>query len=205
MTDKQRDASSFSPRKYLGIANYRGITLIPIAAKIYNALLRNHIKPKIEKMLREKQNGFRRNRSTTSNFYYPRILGVRAKNLEATISFFDFSKTFDSIHRGKMEQILLAYGLPKETVEAKMMLFKNMKVSLLTRWKHRLLRHCSKCAARRYISRAENVNWFNERKRFQAGKGKKQKIPSTNNYGRGLRRWHGASYKYICPSRIPAT
>ena len=25
---------------------------------------------------------------------------------------------FDSIHRGKMEQILLAYGLPKETVTA---------------------------------------------------------------------------------------
>ena len=41
---------------------------------------------------------------------------VRAKNLEATILFVDFAKAFDSIHRGKIEQILLAYGLPKETV-----------------------------------------------------------------------------------------
>ena len=36
--------------------------------------------------------------------------------------FDDFAKAFDSIHRGKMEQILLAYGLSKETVAAIMML-----------------------------------------------------------------------------------
>ena len=40
------------------------------------------------------------------------------KNLQATILFGDFTKAFDSIHRGKMEQILLAYGVPKETVAA---------------------------------------------------------------------------------------
>ena len=43
---------------------------------------------------------------------------VRAKYFEATILFFDFSKAFDSIHSGKMEQLLLGYGLPKETVAA---------------------------------------------------------------------------------------
>ena len=55
-----------------------------------------------------------------------RILeGVRAKNLEATILFLEFTKAFDSIHRGKMEQILLANGLPKETVVAIMILYRN--------------------------------------------------------------------------------
>ena len=34
------------------------------------------------------------------------------------------------MHRGKMEQILLAYGLPKETVAALMMLSKNTKVKI---------------------------------------------------------------------------
>ena len=33
--------------------NYRGITLTSKAAKIYNALLRNHIEPKIDIILRE--------------------------------------------------------------------------------------------------------------------------------------------------------
>ena len=56
--------------------------------------------------------------------------GVRAKNLEATILFVDFAQTFDSVHRVKMEQILLAYGLPKETVAAIMMLYRNSKVKV---------------------------------------------------------------------------
>ena len=56
--------------------------------------------------------------------------GVHAKNLEATLLFVDFSKAFDLIHREKMVQILLAYGLPKETVTAIMMLYKNMKVKV---------------------------------------------------------------------------
>ena len=43
-----------------------------------------------------------------------RILeGVREKKLQATLLFVDFIKAFNSIHRGKMEQILQAYGLPK--------------------------------------------------------------------------------------------
>ena len=29
------------------------------------------------------------------------------------VLFVDFTKAFDSIHRGKMEQILLAYGISK--------------------------------------------------------------------------------------------
>ena len=52
------------------------------------------------------------------------------KSQEATILFVDFTKAFDSIHRGKMEQILLAYGLPKETIAAIMMLYRNTKVKV---------------------------------------------------------------------------
>ena len=60
-----------------------------------------------------------------------RILeGVRAKNLQATLLFVDFTKAFDSIHRGKMEKILLAYGLPKETVAAIKILYRNTKVKV---------------------------------------------------------------------------
>ena len=91
-----------------------------------------HIEPKMENILRKNQNGFRRNRSTTSQILtIRRILeGVRAKNLQATLLFVDFTKAFDSIHRGKMEQILLAYGLPKETVAAIMILYRNTKVKV---------------------------------------------------------------------------
>ena len=117
----------------LGLAkNNLGITPTSIAAKTYNALLRNRVEPKVENILRKKQNGFRRNRSMTSQILtISRILeGINAKNLEATILFFNFTKAFDSIHRRKMEQILVTYGLPKETVAAILMLYRNTKVKV---------------------------------------------------------------------------
>ena len=56
--------------------------------------------------------------------------GVRAKNLQLTILFVDFTKDFDSIHRGKMEQILLAYGIPKDTVASITIPYRNTKVKV---------------------------------------------------------------------------
>ena len=93
-------------------------------------MLRNRIEPKIEEILRKNQNSFRRNRSTTSQILtICRILeSVRAKKPDATILFVDFFKAFDFIHGGKMEQILLTNGLPKETVAAIMMQYRNTKV-----------------------------------------------------------------------------
>ena len=122
------------------IQNYRGITLTSIVAKIYNTLLCNRIEPKIDNILRKNQNGFQRNRSTTSQILtIRRILDdVRAKSLQPIILFVNFTKTFDSIHSRKREQILLAYGLPKETVAAIMIFNKNTKV------KDRLLRYYSR-------------------------------------------------------------
>ena len=137
----------------LGLAkNYRCITLTSTATKIYNALLHNRIEPKIDNILRKNQNGFRRNRSTTSQILsICRILeGVRTKPLQATISFVDFTKVFDSIHRGKMEQILLAYGLPKEIVADIMIFYWNNKVKVRSPDGDRLIRHCSRSTARRY-------------------------------------------------------
>ncbi len=76
---------------------------------------------------RKNQNGFRRNRSTTSQILtICRILeGVRAKKLQATLIFVDFTKAFDSIHRGTIEQIP-----PYETVAAITILYWNTKVNV---------------------------------------------------------------------------
>ena len=121
----------FPKKGDFGLAkNYRGITLTSIAAKIYNTLLRNCIEPKIDNSLKKNQNGFQRNRSSQILTIRRILEGVRAKNLQATILFVNFTKAFGSIHRGKMEQILLAYGLPKETIAAIMILDRNTKVKV---------------------------------------------------------------------------
>ena len=181
---------------------YRGITLTSIAAKIYNALLRNRIEPKMENILRKNQNGFRRNRSTTSQILtIRRILeGVRAKNLQATLLFVDFTKAFDSIHRGKMEQILLAYGLPKETVAAIMILYRNTKVKVrspdgdteyfdivagvLQGDTLYLFIICLDYVLRTYRQNQRKWLWADKRR---------SKIPRKNNHGR-LRWWLGVIY-----------
>ena len=52
--------------------NYRGITLTPIAAKIYNLMILNRIRPYVDPIMRKNQNGFRTNRSTLGQ-----ILAIR--------------------------------------------------------------------------------------------------------------------------------
>lgn len=105
------------------------MTLSPIAAKIYNSVLLNRIQPEVGKVLRRNQNDFRKNRSTVAQILIVRriIEGVRAKNLQAALLLLHFSKAFDSVHSGKLEKILLAYGIPSETVAATMTLYKNTK------------------------------------------------------------------------------
>ena len=142
-----------------------------------------------------------------------RILeGVHSKNLEATLLFVDFSKSFDSIHRGTMEQILLAYGLPKETVAAIMMRYKNTKVKVRSPDGNKdfldivagvlqedtlapdLFIICLDCVLWRSIDLTKKWFYF----------GKKQKIHRRNDCGHGLRWWHSASGEYTHQVRFPA-
>ena len=63
-----------------------------------------------------------------TDFNYPsNSRQCTCKKLEATILFVDFSKAFDSIHSGNMEQMLLTYNLTKETSAAITMLYKTRK------------------------------------------------------------------------------
>ena len=58
--------------------------------------------------------------------------GVKRNNLEAIITFVDFRKAFDSIHRGRMLKILKAYGVPEELVKVIGTLYKNTSAKVVT-------------------------------------------------------------------------
>ena len=96
-----------------------------------------------------------------------------------------------------MEQILFTYGLPKETVAAIMMLYKNTKVKVLSSDRDTdyfdivagvlrgdtlapyLLIICLEYVLRTSIDLMKENG-------FKLTKEKKQKIPRTNSYERGL-------------------
>ena len=88
--------------------NYRGISLTETAAKVYNRLLLNRIRPELEKILRPNQNEFRPLRSTSSQILALRriIEEMRNHQKEAAIIFIDFKKAFDSVDRNTLFHIL---------------------------------------------------------------------------------------------------
>ena len=114
--------------------NYRGIALSSVVAKLVNRMLLNRIQPKLDPHLRPNQNGFRPGRSTTAHILALRriIEGVKRNNLKAVLLFVDFSKAFDSIHRGKMMKILRAYGIPEQLVNAISTLYEETRAKVLS-------------------------------------------------------------------------
>ena len=114
--------------------NYRGISLSSIVAKTFNRLILNRIRPKIDHHLRRNQNGFRVGRTTVGHILALRRLieGVKANNLPAVITFIDFKKAFDTIHRGKMLKILNAYGIPNQIVSAIGRMYENTMARVIS-------------------------------------------------------------------------
>ena len=80
------------------------------------------------------QNGFRSGGSTIAQIVIFRRLieGAKAKQLQSVITFVDFKKAFDSIHRGKLMEILSVYGVPKNIVDAISILYKNTVAQVIT-------------------------------------------------------------------------
>ena len=116
------------------VGNYRGITLSAIAAKVTNKLILNRIQPVLDPKLRPNNNGFRPKRGPPSHILSLRRLieGVKSYKLKAIITFVDFKKAFDSVHRERMFKILEAYGIPGKIVAAIRCLYKNTKAKVMS-------------------------------------------------------------------------
>ena len=97
--------------------NYRGISLLSIAGKIFARILLNilstHITPEV---VPKTQCGFRGNRSTVDMIFCLRQLQEKCieQDRPLYIVFVDFSKAFDTVGRTGLWQLLRKYGCPEK-------------------------------------------------------------------------------------------
>ena len=59
-------------------------------------------------------------------------MSKNSRKLPAVLTFIDFKKAFDSVHRGKMLKILEAYGIPVKLVELIRLMYENTMDKVLT-------------------------------------------------------------------------
>ena len=97
--------------------NYRGISLLSIAGKVFARILLNrlstHITPEV---VPETQCGFRGNRSTVDMIFCLRQLQEKCIEQDRPLYmlFVDFSKAFDTVWRTWLWQLLRKFGCPEK-------------------------------------------------------------------------------------------
>ena len=90
-------------------SNYRLITLLNIAYKIFTILLNNRLSKIVESKLSDAQAGFRPNRSTLDNIFiiHQTFEKCHEYNIDLHNIFVDYLQAFDSINRNKVIDSLM--------------------------------------------------------------------------------------------------
>jgi hypothetical protein len=113
-------------RKY---SNYRGISLLSSAYKIYT-IIKSKLHPIAEDILQKEQCGYRKGRSCTDAIFVIKQLIEKRReyNLPLFLLFLDYEKTYDRVYRCKLWNILIEYGLSSNLVNAIKSLYDNTSI-----------------------------------------------------------------------------
>jgi hypothetical protein len=97
---------------------YREISLLSTAYKILFNILLTRLTPYVSEVIGDHQCGFRCNRSPVDQIFYIRQILERKWECNGSVHqlFIDFKKTYDSIKREVLYNILLEFDIPKKLV-----------------------------------------------------------------------------------------
>lgn len=97
--------------------NYRGITLLNSAQKLFTKIITEKLEAYIE--INEEQQGFRRNRSATDAIFIIRQLTEKAieYNTPAFLCFVDLQKAFDRVQLSDVTKTLAKYNVPVSLIQ----------------------------------------------------------------------------------------
>lgn len=89
-------------------SNYRGISLLPHAMKLYERILEKRLRTEVEDKLNEAQYGFRPGRGTTDLIFSLKMMIEKSWewDREMYVAFVDLEKAFDSVPRVKLWETL---------------------------------------------------------------------------------------------------
>ena len=98
--------------------NWRGITLMPTAAKVMGKVIIKRISRGVDKKLRKEQAGFRSGRSTIEQIFVLRNIIEQSDEWNASlyICFINYEKAFDNVHRETLWRIMGSYGIPPKLI-----------------------------------------------------------------------------------------
>ena len=114
--------------------NYRGISLLSIASKIFARILLNRLNSQIiSQALPETQCGFRSGRSTMDMIFSLRQVQEKCleQNMPLYAVFIDFSKAFDTVSREGLWQVLRKFGCPEKFIKLTAALHNGMQANVL--------------------------------------------------------------------------
>jgi hypothetical protein len=102
----------------LDCANYRGISLLPTAYKVFSLILAERLQPLMEDFLHPYQAGFRRGMSTTDQIFCIRQLIQKSyeMNEETDHLFIDFRQAYDTIDREGLWDIMAEFSFPHKLI-----------------------------------------------------------------------------------------
>jgi len=102
----------------LNCNNYRPITLLNTAHKIFAILLNKRLIENIENKLEDNQMGFHSNRSTIDNIFIIRQIFQKSHeyNIDLYNIFVDYTHAFDSVYRKKIIQCLKKFNVADKLI-----------------------------------------------------------------------------------------
>lgn len=102
----------------LECGNYRGITLLNIAYKLFANVLYQRLLPYAEENIGEYQCGFRRDRSTTDQIFSVRQILEKCRefNVDTHHLFVDFKAAYDSVIRLELWNTMIEFGFPHKLI-----------------------------------------------------------------------------------------
>ena len=131
----------FKTKDKMDLANYRGISLLSLAGKVFCTIIQTCIQQKTEETLSESQTGFRAGRSTVDQLFSLRQLAEKFTEIGSPLycCYIDYQKAFDTVWQEGLWKAMEHLGYPSKIVRLLQALYKTSKTAVrvnqeLTDW-----------------------------------------------------------------------